>query len=274
MAFCISCNYYLSMFSWTWFWGPHDAGLRVETCPVKMHLHQVFPVNCFTGFGLLINCLSLIIWLLSNPPNFSPACHVFWPVTGDSRKLNLHLWQIGSTIWKAWSLVFGFLMIALLFSQKKNECTTELAALIYDCLGNRSFRSTECQWFLCKNRNMLRPLVKNVLRSTPNSEVWLMSLTIGAGLPFVDRDPRQSTSGAHMQAVECAEDPDVPPCATAFCYCGWLATQAFHAELWDLPEQVSCFTCSRLRLSNRIDSLALSWKSCSLSVQMLDVSQG
>jgi hypothetical protein len=55
---------------------------------------------------------------------------------------------------------------------------------------------------------MLRPLVKNVLRSTPNSEVWLMSLTIGAGLPFVDRDPRQSTSGAHMQAVECAEDPD------------------------------------------------------------------
>jgi hypothetical protein len=78
-----------------------------------------------------------------------------------------------------------------------NDCTTELAALIYACLRNSSFGSIECQRFLCKNRDMLRPLVKNVLRSTLHYEVWLMSLTIGAG---------------------------TAPCATAFCYCGWMAS--------------------------------------------------
>jgi hypothetical protein len=43
---------------------------------VKTHFHQVFPVNCFTDFWHLINYLSLVVWLTSNPLNYSSVCYM------------------------------------------------------------------------------------------------------------------------------------------------------------------------------------------------------
>jgi hypothetical protein len=81
-------------------------------------------------------------------------------------------------------------------------------------------------FFVIKNPNKLDPRQKKVFRSMPtgawHSEVWLMSLTIGAGLSFAP---------LHFDPVD---------------------GRRYRAKLWDVPEQVSCFTCSRLHLSNSL----------------------